>query len=43
MHFDGISKIISEGEADIAAGRIVSYTSALLDIWMLEILKEDSK
>jgi len=43
MHCDCISKIISEGEADIATGRIVSYTSALLDIWTFEILKEDSK
>ena len=43
MHSDGISKIISEGEADIVAGRNLSYTSDLLDVWTLEILKEDSK
>lgn len=42
MHFDSISKIISEGEADIAAGCSVFYTSDLLDVWTFEILKEDS-
>ena len=43
MHFDGISKIISEGESDLAADRSVPYTSELLDVWTFEILKEDSK
>jgi len=43
MHFGGISKIISEGEADIVAGRSMPYTPDLLDVWTFKILKEDSK